>query len=126
MFSPEFQILLLSLRLDDQPGAVIEAQRIIYSNQIDWEDLYRRADIHCIKPQLAQLVGKVSPVVVPESFKEKINGASRQNLVNQLRYADEFFRIRDLFKEAGIQVIPFKGFWLAHDAYGNLCRQGIA
>jgi len=120
MFSPEFQILLLSLRLDDQLGAVIEAQRIIDGNQIDWEDLYRRADIHYIKPQLAQLVGKVSPVVVPESFKEKINGASRQNLVNQLRYADEFFRIRDLFKEAGIQVIPFKGFWLAHDAYGNL------
>jgi hypothetical protein len=126
MFSPEFQILLLSLRLDDQPGAVIEAQRIIESNQIDWEDIYRRADIHCIKPQLAQLTSRISSDRIPADFTDKLNEAYRDNLVNQIRYVDEFFRIRDLFKEAGIQIIPFKGFWLAQDAYGNLAdREGL-
>jgi hypothetical protein len=126
MFSPEFQILLLSLRISDQPGAVSEARRIIEGNQIDWEDLYRRADIHSVKPQLSKLLGEISPSLVHESFKEKINDACRQNLFNQLRYADEFFRIKCTLEKAGIQIIPFKGFWLAQDAYGNLAdREGL-
>jgi hypothetical protein len=126
MFSPEFQILLLSLRLDDQSGSVREANKIIEGNHIDWDELYRSSDIHSIKPQLAKLSGEISPSLVPGSFKEKINDAYHQNLVDQLRYTDEFFRIRYMLEKAGIQIIPFKGFWLAQDAYGNMAdREGL-
>jgi hypothetical protein len=126
MFSPEFQILLLSLRLDDRPDVVREANKIIECNQIDWDDLYSLADYHAVKPQLAKLSGEISSSLVPGSFKEKINDTYHQNLVDQLRYTDEFFRIKYMLEKAGIQIIPFKGFWLAQDAYGNLAdREGL-
>ena len=46
--------------------------------------------------------------------------AVQDNLVRQLRYVAEFFQIRDWLEKEGIIVIPYKGFWLGEDIYGNL------
>lgn len=120
MFCPEFEILRQSVRLDDPADAVRETERIIKSNQIDWDDLYTRADIHSVKPQLAQLMGKVAPVLVPDDFRERVNYAYQQNLYDQLSYTAEFIKVRKFLYGEGIPAVPFKGFWLAHSIYGNL------
>jgi hypothetical protein len=57
---------------------------------------------------------------VPSAFRERIDESYRSNLYNQIRYADEFFRIRELLGNEGITIVPFKGFWLASEAYGNI------
>jgi hypothetical protein len=47
-------------------------------------------------------------------------------LISQLSYVNDFFKVRNLLDNEGIQMIPFKGFWLAHQAYGNLAdRESI-
>lgn len=120
MFSPEFELLLLSLRLDDIDEAAAKAQRIIEGNQTDWEELYRLADSHAVKPQLYGLLSLLRQEFVPEGFMEKLQSAYRQNLVDQLDHVNEFFRIRNRLSEEGITVVPFKGFWLAGSCYGDL------
>jgi len=124
--SPEFEILKLAVRLDDQAAAVEEARRIISGHKIDWDDLFLRADMHSIKPQLAMLLSGMTETVVPAVFSEKIGDARRQNLYEQLSNVAEFFEIISMLREAGITAVPFKGFWLAHEYYGNLAdREGV-
>lgn len=125
MKSPEFEILKLAVRLDCQATAAEEAGRIIGSHRIDWDDLFFRADIHSIKPQLAKLLSCITEPLVPAIFLEKIRSAWKQNLYEQLNYVAEFFEIIAMLREAGITAVPFKGFWLALEYYGSLAdREG--
>jgi hypothetical protein len=117
---PEFNLLLQAIRLDDPDAVVREAEKIISGNEVDWEYLYAIANVHSVKPQLAKLIEMVSSEILPGTFRERLNDACRQNLFNQLSYVLEFFRVKNFLEESGIQIIPFKGFWLAYDAYGNL------
>lgn len=118
--SPNFQLLLQSVKaytLDDSEKAVEE---IIERNSIDWDDLFQRADYHCIKPQLGRLLNKISPQLIPASIRENLREANHENLFRQLRNVAEFFRLKQLLDEAGILAVPFKGFWIASKFYGNL------
>lgn len=126
MSSSEFEILKLAVRLDDQAAAVEKARRIISGQKVDWDDLLLRADMHSIKPQLAMLLSGMTEPLVPAVFSEKIGNARVQNLYEQLSYVAEFFEIISMLREAGITAVPFKGFWLAHEYYGNLAdREGV-
>ena len=117
---PDFDILLQAIRVENVDLAVIEAEKLISENEINWDDLYSGADQHSVKPQLAKLIGRISKDLIPAGFSEKLNEECRHNLYNQLSFVDDFFKVRDFLEEDGIQMIPFKGFWLAHDAFGNL------
>lgn len=118
--SPEFQLLLQSVRLDDSVNAIKEGGRIISSNIINWDDLYLRAELHSVRPQLALLMNKVTNDHVPAGFREKLNKRYLANLYDQISYAAEFLQIRKMLDDTGIMAVPFKGFWLAHEMYGNL------
>ncbi|NSW94703.1 MAG: nucleotidyltransferase family protein [Bacteroidales bacterium] len=120
MSSPEFRILRQSVRLDDHEDAIGNALNIILSNKINWDELYARADLHSIKPFVAKIINKLPPLSVPENFRDRINEAYRENLYHQLRNTAEFFRIKDTLENEGIISVPYKGFWLAHEFYGNL------
>jgi len=121
MFSPEFRLLLLSCRLVNGEGAVEEACEIIRENRIDWQDLSRRATFHRVEPQLSTLLEKLPlSVAVPASVVDALKESVQANLVGQIRYVAEFFRIEEWLRAADITVIPFKGFWLGESAYGNL------
>lgn len=121
MFSPEFRLLLLSCRLVNGEGAVEEACEIIRGNRIDWQDLSRRATFHRVEPQLSTLLEKLPlSVAVPASVVDALKESVQANLVGQIRYVAEFFRIEEWLRAADITVIPFKGFWLGESTYGNL------
>jgi hypothetical protein len=115
-----FDLLLQSIKLDDPACALTKAEEIISMNEIAWEDLFMLSDFHGVKPQLAKLIGHISPDQIPTGFSERLTEEYRLNLFNQLSYVDDFIKVRNLFEDSGIQVIPFKGFWLAHQGYGNL------
>ena len=55
MYSPEFELLLLSLRADAS-GTAERAELLIRQYSPDFDDLLRRAAMHCVRPQLAALV----------------------------------------------------------------------
>ncbi|TFH47804.1 MAG: hypothetical protein E4G92_04615 [Bacteroidia bacterium] len=120
MSTPEFQLLLLSLRIEGSPRAVIEARRIIETGEIMWDDLYQQANYHNVRPQLLKLLNGFAAEIYPSPFRGKLETACRRNLYNQLSYIEEFFRVRQFLNEAGIHPVPFKGFWLGYCAYGNL------
>jgi len=120
MISPEFEIARLSVWSGDPERAAAEAGEIIRGNEIDWEDLYARALYHSVRPQAALLSERLSGDGIPAWFREKIAEAYRDNLYDQLRYAGEFLRLKGILDSEGITAVPFKGFWLAHEMYGNL------
>ena len=121
MFSPEFRLLLLACKIADAGTAVDQAGKIIGETRIEWEDLYKRACFHRVEPQLSALLEKISPSpVVPGSITEELKSSVQANLVGQIRYVAEFFRIREWLDNENIAVIPYKGFWLGESAFGNL------
>ena len=75
MFSPEFVLLVLSCRGDDDAMIVVEAERIIRGGGIDRERLYARAELLSVRPQMAKLVSILPPGTVPDSFRTRINKA---------------------------------------------------
>lgn len=115
-----FDLLRLSI-IPEQTEAVLEEARMILRNKIsDWDELYRSAEIHSLRPQILNLLQKIPSVNVPEGLSESLNYYCRQNLYNQLNYIGEFFRIRNFLRKENIEIIPFKGFSLAADVYDNL------
>jgi hypothetical protein len=118
--TPVFSILELSIRLDNAKDVVRTAEEIISGNEINWDDLYSGAELHSVMPQLAKLISRADPSLIPEEFSEKLNLAYRENLYRQMRFASEFLRISNVFSDAGIMVVPFKGFWFANEFYGNM------
>ena len=71
-------------------------------------------------PSWRRLFERLSPGHVPDRVRAELDEACRRNLLNQMNYVAEFFRVRELLSREGIVIIPFKGFWLAHEAYGNI------
>lgn len=117
--SPEFDLLLLSMRHEQGAEALADAAKLIASSEINWELLFQYADGHSVKPQLYGLVSQLRPEVVPEDFLLKLRDAYRQNLVDQLDHVSEFFRVAGRLSEEGITVVPFKGFRMASAYYGD-------
>ena len=120
MFSPEFRLLLVSCRLYEPDCSEDEARALLVGGNIDWDRLYSLAAINSVRPQLAKLIGKIEKELVHDYFKARINKDYHDNTYDQISYAAEFIRINSMMEEAGVTIVPFKGFWLAHEYYGNL------
>lgn len=120
LIMPHFDLLLQAIRVDDRDLAVSRSESIISENEIDWEYLYSSADLHSVRPQLGKLTSKITQGLIPAGFTEKLNEERLHILFRQLSYADNFLKVHKILEDAGIEMIPFKGFCLAHDAYGNL------
>jgi len=116
----ETALLLLDVKLDDKDQAAREAEILVNSHTIDWDELYDRAGAHRIRPQIAELIRRISSPGIPGAFRERLDDYCRENLSLQLRTIAEFTRVKKILDEAGIEVVPFKGFWLAQEFYGDL------
>ncbi len=119
-FIPVYSLLLQSVRVDDREDVLNTAEKIISGYEISLEDLYCLAELHSIIPQLAKLISRVDKSLVTEDFKQRLNLAHKEILLRQMSFASEFIRLRMVLKDAGILAVPFKGFWIASEFYGNL------
>jgi hypothetical protein len=118
--STEFSILLASCRLSLGLPAMAEAEKVFGSGLVNWDLLYRSADMHSVRPQLAQMVAVLSPGLVPVEFRARVNKAFQDNLLDQISYVAEYMRVNRVLEKEGITAVPFKGFRLANDYYGEL------
>lgn len=123
MFSPEHRLLMLSCLHGFPAGAAEHAARIIRDNPIDWHAVYNRAEFHCIRPQISELLHGLPATLVPDQVFAYLDDAVQENLLRQLRYVSGFFEIRDKFEEEGVTVVPFKGFWVGEEFYGNMAHR---
>ncbi len=119
MHSPVFELLLLSLKSDEDTASE-RAAAIITGGGVLWDELVRLAKLHCIRPQLLGLLTRMPSGVVPDSIVSGLQDECRTILINQLNYSAEFFRVKDILAGEGIRIIPFKGFWMAHEVYGSI------
>lgn len=113
-------LLLLSVRLTGREAAVKEAERLLTEETPDWEKILESARLHCVRPQLERLLGRIGQPLVPAVVMERLREATRENLLRQLRNAAEFYRIKDILDNEGITAIPFKGLWLAEQFYNDI------
>jgi hypothetical protein len=120
MLSAEFQILLQSVRVDAPEAAARETEKLIRENEINWSDLLARAEIHAIRPLLAELIHRIGGKDIPGEFSSSLDDYYIKNAAFQIENLAEYFRISSLLEHEKITVVPFKGFWLAHSAYSNL------
>lgn len=120
VFSPEFSLLVLACRDADEQSLTAGAEKLIAAGDLDWDDLYDLADRLSVRPQLAMLLANLQHEKVPENFRARINKAYLDTVRDQVTYAAEFLKINSLLMAEGIPMVPFKGFWLAHEYYGNL------
>lgn len=120
MFSPEFNLLRLALLKHGLVNPIEEARKIIASDKIDWLEILKRAKHHNIRPQLYELLKEIVSQEIPGWVKDELGDSVRENMLRQLRNISEFFRIINLLETNNIAPIPFKGFWLANELYGNI------
>jgi hypothetical protein len=118
-----FELLCQSIQAGDDQHALARAEKIISNNEIDWDELYDRADMNAVKPQLGRLLGKMPLELVPGHILKKLEIATRENLYLQLQNISEYLQVKKQLDEAGIPAIIFKGFWLGDTFYDNLANR---
>lgn len=86
----------------------------------DLSSLYNLAEFHSVKPQLLKFTEKLDSAIKASDIKNKIRLDCHEIVVEQLGFTAEFLRLHKIFSKRKISVIPFKGFWVAAEYYGNL------
>lgn len=114
----EFDLLCQSIRMDDPDEARLAARSLLTAGGIDWSELWQRASWHRIRPQVGRLLADMPANLVPPDFQEKLAGVRRQNASRQLANAGLFILLHKALDP--VAILPFKGFWLAHERYGSL------
>ena len=115
----ESELLLCCARTDGSAELVTRIRERAGSD-VDWDYLLLLARRHAIIPLLYRQLERHASELVPSSFLAKLKLAYQQNHARNIILTDELCRLIDLFAEAGIEAIPYKGPALALSAYGNL------
>ncbi|MBX2926512.1 MAG: nucleotidyltransferase family protein [Saprospiraceae bacterium] len=113
-------LLQQSLRLDDPQEAARTAAEMIRSQSVFWQEVMEAAIFHQVAPALHKLLHRLHEGAAPAEVLEQLQAVHLQTAHAQMAMVAEFRYIRKHLSAAGVDIIPFKGFWLAHSAYGNL------
>jgi len=96
MPSPEISILLLAIKSDHADSKYVsEAGLLVSSGGVDWDELYRLAELHTVRPQLAKLISTIDTAGVPEGFD-----------VDVFVSAGKLGRVKEIMMSAGYTVEP--------------------
>ena len=116
---PENQLLLCCARTEASPELAARIRTLVAS-EIDWNYLLRLAQRHSITPLLYRQLERHASGLVPLDYAAKLKLQYQQNHARNIILTDELCRLINLFREAGIETIPYKGPVLALFAYDNL------
>jgi Uncharacterised nucleotidyltransferase len=101
-------------------SAAIQTVREIVSQPLDWDFLFLDAAENSVTPLLcAHLLAAASDLMDSERTAQ-LEGFRRALTMRNLVIAAELIAILNLFRDAQIQAIPYKGPVLAEQAYGDL------
>jgi hypothetical protein len=85
----------------------------------DWDALLALTQMHRVAPALFACLSR-SEIQIPEAAWNRLHAEYQRNLLHNLSSAAELAAILELFKQAGIRAMPFKGVVLAATAWGDL------
>lgn len=116
---PENKLLLCCARTDASVE-IAEQIRKRAAAEVDWNYLARLARRHSIIPLLYRQLERHASQLVPPAELAKLKLEYQQNAARNIILTNELCRVIALFREAGIETIPYKGPVLALFAYGDL------
>ncbi|MEL6496540.1 MAG: nucleotidyltransferase family protein [Cyanobacteria bacterium J06623_7] len=119
--SPELELILCCARTRLN-SAELEQIELLLQQQLDWDYLITTAKLHKVIPLMYFNLARRHEVAarVPTSVLTRLRteamGIARHNLL----FVRELSTLTQLFADAGLQVIPYKGLLLAASIYGDL------
>jgi hypothetical protein len=116
---PEAQLLLCCASTQMEADNAEEIIRLL-KKDIDWNYLLDLASGHNCVPLLYRSLEAVSSAVVPETIRAELKKQIQVNIQGNLYLTRELLHLLALFKQHGIQVLPYKGPVLAASVYGDL------
>src|SRR5262245_34078973 len=90
------------------------------AGEIDWEYLFQLARRHSIVPLVYVQLEQQAPDLIPQQFLAKLKKHYVENSARNTLLTAELCRLINLFRDEGIEAIPYKGPVLALFAYGNI------
>src|SRR6185295_16083846 len=94
--------------------------REVAAGEVDWDYLFQLARRHSIVPLVYIQLAQHASDLVPQQFLSKLKKHYFENSARNTLLTAELCRLINLFREEGIEAIPYKGPVLALFAYGNL------
>jgi len=94
--------------------------REIASGDIDWDYVFQLARRHSIVPLVYVQLQQQASDLVPPQFLSKLKKHYFENSARNTLLTAELCRLIDLFRNEGIETIPYKGPVLALFAYGDI------
>ena len=87
---------------------------------VDWEYLFQLARRHSVVPLVYVQLERHASDLVPEQVLDKLKKHYVENSARNTLLTAELCRLINLFRDADIEAIPYKGPVLALFAYGNI------
>jgi hypothetical protein len=116
----ERELLLCCARTKASAQIATRIRALATDNELDWDYLFQLAHRHAVIPLLYRQLAREGADLIPPSFLAELKTQYQQNYARNIILTDELCRVIDIFKEAGIEAIPYKGPALAQFAYGDL------
>ena len=109
------RVLLACARTTAEPRL-----REIAAGDIDWEYLFQLARRHSIVPLVYLQLERHASDLVPQQFLNKFKKHYFENSARNTLLTAELCQLINLFRDEGIDAIPYKGPVLALFAYGDI------
>ena len=116
----EDQLLLCCARTGAALDGGKRIRELAATPGLDWEYLSLLARRHAVIPLLYQQLARESAPLVPPSILADLKLQYQENHARNVVLTQELCRLVNLFREAGIETIPYKGPALAVFAYDHL------
>jgi hypothetical protein len=94
--------------------------REIAADEVDWEYVFQLARRHSIVPLVYIQLKRNAPDLAPREILNKLKKHYIENSARNTVLTAELCRLINLFRDEGIEAIPYKGPALALFAYGNI------
>ena len=125
MHSAENDLLILAARPSLNPEAASRLRSLIRETT-NWQHVLETAQEHAIPPLLYHHFRSECVDEVPADVMLQLRDLNEANTNHAFRLLAELVKLLDLFKEHGIDAIPFKGPTLSLLAFGDVALRQFA
>ena len=114
---PEVVALLLICRVFLKTATPDELSSFVASHKINWALFYDIARAHHIRPVVNKVFGEVR---IDEPTSGRLQADCMQITRNNFEHYRELLRLNNLFREAGIMAVPYKGCLFSLQFYEDI------
>jgi Uncharacterised nucleotidyltransferase len=119
---PELEFVLCCGRALVNPGAK-EDVRLLIRNGLNWPEAMAIAEHHRLSPNVYEVVAKAAQDLISPEQLNALRKATTHSTASGMVLLRELLRLQQLFEDAHLLVIPYKGPILAWIAYGSFVRR---